>query len=467
MALDRIEERQQEVEQIHAEVFGKQKQRKNNHNRKVSRAGTLEDQQLIEKARTARNGDRFSSLHEGDTSGHNSQSEADLAHCNQLAFWTGCNAEQMGRLFRTSGLMRDKWDEKHNSNGNTYGQMTIQKAIDNCTETYESRDEREAIQAEPTVTEKKYFKKKPKGRTLRELKKEFEYGNKIKFVYREHLPKGMSVILGGREGSGKTTNALQMGKEIIETHKKGIVVWLATEGAVLDTISKMDTLGINDERFVIAQRSDDSFKWEFSRQGDLKELDTLLEGYDEPILAVFIDSIRGMSKFGDNDDGVGKVIHQINAIVCDKYRAGLVYIDHHKKGTAANLLDKNSGTTAKTSAVRVVYAIKKESKLVASIIPTKVNIFYEIPELTSIKQGDKIRISAKEILSDNTMTDKAELFLADLFSKNSEMFARNVYSMGEAEGFSDGVLKRAKKNLGCIKVDRVDSTGPWIWKWEN
>jgi hypothetical protein len=467
MALDTIEERQREVEQIHAEVFGKQKQRKKNHNPKVSRGGGLEDQQLIEKARTAKNGNRFSSLYEGDITGHDSQSEVDLAYCNHLAFWTDRNSEQMDRIFRMSGLMRNKWDEKHNSSGNTYGQMTIQKAIDNCTETYESREEREAIQAESVVTEKKYLKKKPKGRTLQELKKEFEYGERIEFVWREHIPKGMPVILGGREGSGKTTNALAMGKEMIDEHEKGLDVWLATEGVVLDTISKMDAMEIANERFVIAQRSDDSFKWELSRHSDQKELNSLLESYEEPILAVFIDSIRAMSKYGDNDDGVGKVIHEINAIVCDKYRAGLVYLDHHKKGAAATLLDKNSGTTAKTSAVRAVYAIKKESKLVASIIPAKVNIFYEIPELTSIKQGDKIRISAKETLSDNTMTGKGEIFLADLFSKNSEMFVRDVYNMGEAEGLSPGVLKKAKKNLGCIKVSRVDNTGPWIWKWEN
>ena len=47
------------------------------------------------------------------------------------------------------------------------------------------------------------------------------------------------------------------------------------------------------------------------------------------------------------------------------------------------------------------------------------------------------------------------------------MFAKDVYSMGEAKGFSSGVLKKAKKNLGCIKVNRVGNTGPWIWKWQN
>ena len=44
-----------------------------------------------------------------------------------LAFWTGRDAERMDALFRKSGLMRPKRDEKHGAQ--TYGEMTIGKAI--------------------------------------------------------------------------------------------------------------------------------------------------------------------------------------------------------------------------------------------------------------------------------------------------------------------------------------------------
>ncbi len=39
-------------------------------------------------------------------------SEADQALIQHLAFWTGKNGERMDRIFRRSGLMRDKWDER-------------------------------------------------------------------------------------------------------------------------------------------------------------------------------------------------------------------------------------------------------------------------------------------------------------------------------------------------------------------
>ena len=39
-------------------------------------------------------------------------SEAEVALCSHLAFWTGRNCERIDRLFRLSGLMRDKWERE-------------------------------------------------------------------------------------------------------------------------------------------------------------------------------------------------------------------------------------------------------------------------------------------------------------------------------------------------------------------
>ncbi|MFQ7644172.1 hypothetical protein, partial [Ruthenibacterium lactatiformans] len=41
-----------------------------------------------------------------------SHSEADIALCNALAWWTNCDAARVDRLFRQSGLMREKWDRQ-------------------------------------------------------------------------------------------------------------------------------------------------------------------------------------------------------------------------------------------------------------------------------------------------------------------------------------------------------------------
>ena len=98
----------------------------------------LEDEEIIDKARNCKSGYVFNILYSGNWQGlYSSQSEADLAFCNQLAFWTGRNETQMDRIFRSSGLMRDKWDKKRGAK--TYGEITIGKACANCVEVYEPR----------------------------------------------------------------------------------------------------------------------------------------------------------------------------------------------------------------------------------------------------------------------------------------------------------------------------------------
>ena len=99
----------------------------------------LNDAEIVEKASQAEgNGDKFKRLWEGNTAGYPSQSEADLALCNYLAFWTGGDEQQMDRLFRDSGLFREKWDEQRGSE--TYGERTISEALRGRTEYYDPQN---------------------------------------------------------------------------------------------------------------------------------------------------------------------------------------------------------------------------------------------------------------------------------------------------------------------------------------
>lgn len=85
------------------------------------------DDDLVQWAMAARNGAEFRRLWEGDSSGYGSPSEADLALCSRLTFWCGPDPSRIDRLFRSSGLMRPKWDERRGSN--SYGHQTITKAL--------------------------------------------------------------------------------------------------------------------------------------------------------------------------------------------------------------------------------------------------------------------------------------------------------------------------------------------------
>lgn len=126
-----------ELAKLHARIFGKPP---SSVDPKRSEAGplNLDDATLLAKARAAKNGAKFDRLWSGDTSDYDGDdSAADLALCNLLAFWTDGNADRIDRLFRQSGLMRDKWNSKRGES--TYGQETIAKAIRDCRETYSGK----------------------------------------------------------------------------------------------------------------------------------------------------------------------------------------------------------------------------------------------------------------------------------------------------------------------------------------
>lgn len=115
---------------------------------------SLDDEELLERARAARNGPKFERLWAGDASGYGSASEADLALCSLLAFWTAHDPDRIDHLFRASGLMRPKWERAD------YRERTITEAAARCRSAYQPRrpqpvpepDSAELISALKSVT---------------------------------------------------------------------------------------------------------------------------------------------------------------------------------------------------------------------------------------------------------------------------------------------------------------------------
>jgi len=306
------------------------------------------------------------------------------------------------------------------------------------------------------------------GVNLSELKQEFSQENYIKFIWKNTIPEKQPVMFAGREGSGKTTILLHGAKEILDAHPSGGVVWVSTEGTVVDTIHKALVLGLEDkrDRFQIARKRDKSFKFSLENRSDLKEFDNILTGLPGT-LVVFIDSVRGMSRHSENDDKLGKVMQSVNAIVCDKHKAALVYLDHYKKGTTVDPLDKVAGSTAKTAAVRLVMGVEKKSVATVHVKSTKNNFMgVEIPELESIQIGDKIHIRELTQLTDQSLTNKCQLWLTELMSKKKQIPAKELYDLGEDKQFSSSLIKKVKRDLP-ITVDRIENRWWWVWAIEG
>ena len=129
------------LDAFHAEVFGPPKASPSKKSKRAAndpsmaptlpaKAPALADAEVLAAMLTSRDAARCKKFQEGNWSalGYPSQSEADLAWAGMLARHTGAHSVQIDRLFRTSGMMRDKWDEPRGAQ--TYGELTIAKVLE-------------------------------------------------------------------------------------------------------------------------------------------------------------------------------------------------------------------------------------------------------------------------------------------------------------------------------------------------
>jgi primase-polymerase (primpol)-like protein len=139
-----IEDRQTQLDDLYRGLFGSREPQSSTATRSDLPEPTLgsltakalvmvelDDEEVLRKAMEAKNGHKFSDLWHGQWQScgyYKSHSEADLALCAMLAYWTNGNERQMDRLFRRSGLMRPKWDEFRGRL--TYGQRTVRSVLD-------------------------------------------------------------------------------------------------------------------------------------------------------------------------------------------------------------------------------------------------------------------------------------------------------------------------------------------------
>ena len=221
----------------------------------------LTDNELLEKMFSSRQGYEIRALYSGDSSAYGGdQSRADLALCNHLAYWTNGDKWRMDNLFRQSGLMRPKWDERHGAQ--TYGAMTLDLALRSFTpfekdynlpakgkedrsrefelKPYNSVDSSESVinltlTGLPVSVVEKYLSEKFRadvGRFQKYRSRKTGYAN---------LDEKMSLypglyVLGAVSSLGKTTFVLQMADQLAQAGEH--VLYFALEQSEFELVSK-------------------------------------------------------------------------------------------------------------------------------------------------------------------------------------------------------------------------------------
>lgn len=190
----------------------------------------ITDREVLSILYSSKSGHKAKKLYAGDMSEYNhDHSSAELALMNYLVFYTQ-DEQQLNRLYANSSLSRDKWDEAHSSDGRTYGEMTLQKAIDDCEHVYKPK------QATASTRSRSKFRLTPIKEILNR-----EFG--LDMVIENLLPLGSLVCLFGEPAKGKSFVSLDMAfciSQGIPWHglkvEQGAVIYIAGEG--LEGIAK-------------------------------------------------------------------------------------------------------------------------------------------------------------------------------------------------------------------------------------
>src|SRR5215212_145295 len=228
-----IESRQEELRAVLRRVFGEEST--NGHTKPVALSESLDnrlsDEEIIRKAVAASNGEKFSRLWSGDTNGYGSHSEADLALCGMLAFWTGGDAARIDTLIRQSGLYRAKWDRKD------YRNRTIIEALSGKTEFY--RAPKTVKLADGTERNIEELQPEEIGKLLSGVEPE-----EVSWLWPSWLALGKLALVDGDPGLGKSAMTLDLAALVssgkgfpdgAECEPAGVVL-LSAEDGLADTI---------------------------------------------------------------------------------------------------------------------------------------------------------------------------------------------------------------------------------------
>lgn len=308
------------------------------------------DDAIIEKAGQAANGEQFKNLWFGKwEAAYPSQSEADLALCSLLAYWTGNDREQMDRIFRHSGLMRDKWDEKRGKQ--TYGQITVETAI-----------------KKPAVIPSK------KLEVISAIDLQSMYIPPIRWVVDGLIPQGLTMIVAPPK-SGKSWLMLDLclcisgGKQFLGRNcEKGGCLYLALEDGKKRLQDRMNRLLPFEEK---APRGFD-YANEISKlnMGFQEQLEDYISRH-KGLRLVVIDTFQYVRAITNNRNVYAQDYAELAIIkkIADKHNIGIVVVHHTKKGKDdSDPFMQISGTNALLGALDTALIMERQKRMDAQAI---------------------------------------------------------------------------------------------------
>jgi hypothetical protein len=445
---------------------------------------SLSDAEVVQKALSASNGERFARLWAGDTSGYGSHSEADLALCGMLAFWTGGDATRMDSLFGQSGLYRKKWDREN------YRNRTIAEALSGKTEFY---------QAPKTVkltggTERKIEELRPEeiGKLLSGVAPE-----EVSWLWPSWLALGKLALVDGDPGLGKSAMTLDLAARVssgiafpdgAECEPAGVVL-LSAEDGLADTVRpRLDAAGADTSKILALATvpDEDGHDRLLSIPEDLALIEKGIRRVGARL--VVVDPLMAFLSGDTNshrDQDVGRALAPL-AGLAERTGAAVLVVRHLNKAAANNPLYGGGGSIGIIGAARIAFVVGRDPqdenrRVLAStknnlaMPPASLMFGLEEAESGSVRVNwlGQSEVSAKDILATPQDQEHADArseaveFLNDVLI-DGPVAASQIKEEAEDAAISERTLARAKKTLGIISYREGETgsrgKGQWLWK---
>jgi hypothetical protein len=482
-----IESRQEELRGIVRRVFGEPST--NGHGASVTAPepadNGLSDNEVVRKALSASNGERFTRLWAGDTTGYGSHSEADLALCGMLAFWTGGDAARIDSLFRQSRLYRKKWDR------DDYRNRTVAEALNGKTEFYEAPKTVKLADG----TERKIEELRPEeiGKLLSGVEPE-----EVSWLWPSWLAFGKLALVDGDPGLGKSAMTLDLAARVsagkpfpdgAECEPAGVVL-LSAEDGLADTIRpRLDAAGADTSRILALATvpDEDGHDRLLSIPEDLGLIEKGIRRVGARL--VVVDPLMAFLSGDTNshrDQDVRRALAPL-AGLAERTRASVLVVRHLNKAAANNPLYRGGGSIGIIGAARMAFVVGKDPqdenrRVLASTknnlaLPPKSLVFgLEEAEGGSVRVDwlGHSEVSAKDILATPQDQEHADArseaveFLNDVLA-DGPMPAKQVLQEADDAGIAEKTLRRAN-NLLDVLVYRESAAGEkrgsgrWMWK---
>jgi hypothetical protein len=480
-----VEERTAEIATLYGRLFPERIE-----HTVTTATSVTEDDALIAKAKTAKNGAKFTALWSGDTSEHaGDESAADLALCAMLAFWTNRDAGRMDRLFRRSGLARDKWDSRRGDS--TWGANVIAQAIESTPKGYTGHDDP--------------FKKNVELVCAKDVKVEtLAWLNYGRFAYGaitlvEGGPeKGKSTVLcdyAARVSTGAPFPGESTGRE------PGNVVMLIAEDDIAATVVPRliaANADLSHVFFLGATKDEKGQVVPFHLSDDCERLEAQCKKFGATFIVVdplvsFLGSRSGKTLDSYNDMQVRKSLGPLKELA-EHTRASIAAIRHYKKRAGTDALEAGGGSVGFTALVRVMIAalpnphdensyllavaknnlVRKDKRpaILYQIVPSTTN-----PDIGCVQWGEAVEMSASDILLEQAKVDReanktvsgrvaeATAFLEDFLVPGKPVKSADVFAAAKEQcGLTPAVVREAKAGMG-VRVEKEAGKPNGAWEW--